>query len=71
MSIPTDTALIFSCRHCADGFDLIPMIAHKDGRFVCRDCGHTVRPGLPEYKCACRPCVRAARREDAEEWKPS
>ena len=27
------------------------MIAHKDGRFVCRDCAHTLRPGEPEYRC--------------------
>jgi hypothetical protein len=34
------------------------MIAHKDGRFVCRDCAHTLRPGEPEYRCTCRKCLR-------------
>jgi hypothetical protein len=33
------------------------MIAYKDGRFVCRDCAHTVRPGVAEYRCTCRPCL--------------
>jgi Zn finger protein HypA/HybF involved in hydrogenase expression len=40
-----------------------PMIAYKDGRFVCRDCAHTVRPGVPEYKCTCRPCLRQGQGE--------
>jgi hypothetical protein len=39
------------------GIDFRPMIAHKDGRLVCRDCAHTVRPGTTEYKCTCRRCL--------------
>jgi len=31
------------------GIDFSTMIAHEDGRFVCRDCAHTVRPGITEY----------------------
>ena len=27
------------------------MIGYKNGRFVGRDCAHTVRPGEPEYRC--------------------
>jgi hypothetical protein len=54
----TDTILIIRCPYCMAGIDFSPMIAYKDGRFVCRDCAHTVRPGVPEYGCTCRPCLR-------------
>ena len=63
---PTDTTLVICCPHCVVGIEFRPMIAYKDGRFVCRDCAHTVRPGFPEYKCTCRPCLRAAREEQSE-----
>jgi hypothetical protein len=42
--MPTDTTLTIRCPYCMAGIDFRPMIAHKDGRFVCRDCAHTVRP---------------------------
>ena len=61
----TDTTLVIRCPHCKVGTEFRPMIAFKDGRFVCRDCAHTVRPGIPEYKCTCRPCLRQ------EQKKPS
>jgi len=48
--------------YCMAGIDFRPMIAYKDGRFVCRDCAHTVRPGEPEYGCTCRPCLRLSRK---------
>jgi hypothetical protein len=57
----TDATLIIRCPHCMAGIDFRSMIAYKDGRFVCRDCAHTVRPGVPEYKCTCRPCLRLSR----------
>jgi hypothetical protein len=60
----TDTILVIRCPHCSTGIEFRPMISYKDGRFVCRDCAHTVRPGVTEYKCTCRPCVRAGRRDD-------
>ena len=63
----TDTTLIVRCPYCLMGIEFRPMIAYKDGRFVCRDCAHTVRPGVPEYKCTCRPCLRVARGDDAED----
>jgi hypothetical protein len=66
MSTPSDTILIICCPHCMVGIELRPMIAYKDGRFVCRDCAHTVRPGVSEYKCTCRPCLRATRGNDFE-----
>jgi hypothetical protein len=60
-SMPTDTILTFRCPYCMAGIDFRPMIAYKDGRFVCRDCAHTVRPGLAVYKCTCRRCLRLSR----------
>jgi len=38
------------------------MIAYKDGRFVCRDCAHTARPGFLEYRCTCRNCLNRGER---------
>jgi hypothetical protein len=54
----TDTILIIRCPYCMAGIDFASMMAHKDGRFVCRDCDHTVWPGVPENKCTCRDCLR-------------
>jgi hypothetical protein len=62
-SAGTDTTLVIRCSHCIVGTEFRPMIAYKDGRFVCRDCAHTVRPGVPEYKCTCRPCLRQGQGE--------
>ncbi len=63
----TDTTLIFLCPYCMAGIEYRPMIAYKDGRFVCRDCAHTVRPGAPEYRCCCRPCLRLSRKATPNE----
>jgi hypothetical protein len=38
MPMPTDTTLTIRCPYCMAGIEFRPMIAHKDGRFVCRDC---------------------------------
>jgi hypothetical protein len=67
MSSLTDTILIVRCPYCMAGFDFRSMIAHKDGRFVCRDCAHTVRPGMPEYRCTCRLCLRLLRMQISTE----
>lgn len=56
--MPTDTILTIRCPHCMAGVEFRSMIAYKDGRFVCRDCAHTVCPGEPKYRCTCRPCLR-------------
>jgi hypothetical protein len=58
----TDTILTIRCPHCMAGTDFRSMIAHKDGRFVCRDCAHTACPGVPEYECTCRGCLRLSRK---------
>ena len=57
MPTTTDTTLVILCPYCLLGIEHRPMIAYKDGRFVCRDCAHTVRPGVVEYRCSCRPCL--------------
>jgi hypothetical protein len=59
--MPTDTTLTIRCPYCMAGIDFRAMIAHKDGRFVCRECAHTVRPGVPDYRCTCRPCLNLMR----------
>ena len=58
LPLASDTTLTLRCPYCVVGIEFRPMIAHKDGRFVCRDCAHTVRPGVPEYRCTCRTCLR-------------
>jgi hypothetical protein len=55
--VPADTTLVIRCPHCLIGIEFRPMIAYKDGRFVCRDCAHTVHPGMPAYRCICRNCI--------------
>ena len=65
MPAPTDTILTMYCPHCAAGIEFKPMIAYKDGRFVCRDCAHTVRPGVLNYQCTCRRCLRFRRWADS------
>lgn len=57
MSTVTDTTLVILCPYCVVGIESRPMIAYRDGRFVCRDCAHTVRPGVAEYQCTCRTCL--------------
>jgi hypothetical protein len=61
MLTPTDTTLTICCPHCVAGIEFTPMVAYKDGRFVCRNCAHTVRPGVLDYWCVCRPCLRLRR----------
>jgi late competence protein required for DNA uptake (superfamily II DNA/RNA helicase) len=64
MPTQTDTTLTIHCPYCIAGIEFRSMIAHNDGRFVCRDCAHTVRPGMPEYRCTCRPCLRLSREKE-------
>ena len=53
-----DTKLVIRCPYCVLGLDFRPMTAHKDGRFVCEQCGHTVRPEETAYLCSCCRCRR-------------
>ena len=62
MGSVTDTLMVVHCPYCRAGIDFRLMIGYKNGRFVGRDCAHTVRPGEPEYRCTCRPGLRMARK---------
>lgn len=57
----TDKVLAFRCPYCAVGADFAAMTGYKDGRFVCRNCAHTLRPGNPAYLCACPQCLKRSR----------
>jgi hypothetical protein len=57
----SDSILILRCPYCTTGDDFKELRAYKDGLFVCDACGHTVRPGVPTYRCTCRNCLK---------WKP-
>src|SRR5450432_1078280 len=54
-----DTVLSFDCPYCSAPAAFQPMVAYKDGRFVCWKCGHTLRPEEPIYECLCRNCQKA------------
>ena len=56
--MPTDATLTIRCPYCMAGIEFKPMVSYKDGRFVCEQCAHTVRPGVPEYRCTCRNCLK-------------
>ena len=32
---------IVRCPYCVQGLEFRPMVAHVDGRYICRNCGHT------------------------------
>jgi hypothetical protein len=51
------------------GIAFRPMITNKDGRFVCRDCAHTVCSGVPDYRCTCRTCLELSRKSAKGEVK--
>ena len=48
MDTPTDTLLLLRCAYCVAGLEFRPLVAYKDGRFVCRNCCHTVRPTVED-----------------------
>jgi hypothetical protein len=58
-----DSILTLRCPYCTAGKDSKPMIAHKDGRFVCEQCAHTIWVGVPSYRCTCQNCLRWKRDE--------
>jgi hypothetical protein len=58
VAVVNDTVLTYSCPYCMVEFmQFRPLTSYKDGRFVCRDCAHTLRPGEPKHKCSCRNCL--------------
>lgn len=62
MGTATDTVLLVRCAYCVAGLEFRPLVAYKDGRFVCRNCAHTVRPGVPNYRCTCSTCLSLSRK---------
>jgi hypothetical protein len=57
----TDTIMVVRCPYCVGAGEFIPMLAYKDGRFVCVWCAHTVRTDNPAYHCTCRRCIELAK----------
>jgi hypothetical protein len=55
--------MVVRCLYCLTGLDFRVMTAYKDGRFVCRNCAHTVRPGVPDYRCTCHMCLKPSERD--------
>ena len=51
---------IVRCPHCILGNDFRPMVQRPDW-YVCEQCGHTVIPVDPEFKCSCRKCLELNR----------
>lgn len=47
VSYTADMEPIIRCSYCLVGIELRPMIAYKDGRFVCRDCCPHGAPRIP------------------------
>jgi ribosomal protein S27AE len=56
-SHPGDTMKNIRCPYCVEGNFFKEMVSHLDGRFICRKCGHVVRPGDPDFKCVCAKCA--------------
>jgi hypothetical protein len=56
-----DTVLGFDCPYCSVGPDFVEMTGYRDGRFVCRNCAHTLRPGTSSYLCTCPECLKWSR----------
>lgn len=54
----SDSILLLRCPYCTTGADFKLLVACKDGRFVCEQCGHTIRPGEPGHRCTCRHCLK-------------
>jgi hypothetical protein len=56
--MPTDITLTIRCPYLHGGHRVQADDRPQARTVVCPDCAHTVRPGVPEYKCTCRPCLR-------------
>jgi hypothetical protein len=59
MPTMNDTILTIRCPYCMAGIDFRPMIAHKDGRFVCRDRRPHAAPRLADARLATSLCSGA------------
>jgi hypothetical protein len=52
---------IARCSYCILGDDFSPMLPRQEGWFFCLECGHTVMPDDPNFKCSCRKCTEMNR----------
>jgi hypothetical protein len=51
---------IVRCPYCMLGDQSKPMLQRPDW-YVCEQCGHTVIPEDPDFKCSCRDCLKMRR----------
>jgi hypothetical protein len=47
---------VVRCPYCVSGTEFVPLLALRDGAFVCAKCGHMTIPG-EDFKCHCSKCV--------------
>ena len=47
---------VVRCPYCVLGNNFMEMVAHPDGRMICRRCGHVVKTWDADFKCACPKC---------------
>ena len=52
---------IVRCPYCVLGDNFKQMLSRPAGWFLCKKCGHTVKPGDPDFKCSCRKCMEMNR----------
>jgi DNA-directed RNA polymerase subunit RPC12/RpoP len=44
------------CPYCVLGYEFRSMLPKPEGFFICLKCGHTVKPGDPDFRCFCQKC---------------
>jgi hypothetical protein len=54
------TEQVVCCPYCALG-DLFRPMLQRPAWYVCEQCGHTVIPEDPDFKCSCRDCLELKR----------
>jgi hypothetical protein len=47
---------VVRCPYCVLGDNFMEMVAHIDGRMICRRCGHVVKTWDADFKCECPRC---------------
>lgn len=58
---------VVRCPYCVLENDFMQMVAHLDGRMICRKCGHVVKTWDADFKCSCAKC-RQIRFPAGVEW---
>lgn len=48
------------CRYCIEGDGFLSMVAHLDGRYICKRCGHIEMPDAA-FECTCGSCGEVKR----------